>query len=327
MATSAQLTQGPAGAMALPVADDLAAAVAAWRAWLVNEKRAAPRTCNSYQRDLFGFLRFAAAHHGGRLGLADLAAWRTTDFRAYLAARARAGQAARSVARGVSVVRGFFTFLEQRGLARNTAIHHLRAPKTVPALPRPLTVDEAREVIGQVGDTAAVEWVAVRDAALLTLLYGAGLRIGEALALNVGQAPTDDHLVVDGKGGKQRVVPILPAVRAAIAASLDSCPYRRGPDDPLFVGVRGKRLAAGVVQRTIRHLRATLGLPDTATPHALRHSFATHLLAGGGDLRAIQELLGHASLATTQRYTGVEAERLIEVHRATHPRRVRRPAD
>ena len=156
----------------------------------------------------------------------------------------------------------------------------------MPALPRPLTVDEAREVIGQAGDTAAVEWVAVRDAALLTLLYGAGLRIGEALALNVGQAPTDDHLVVDGKGGKQRVVPILPAVRAAIAASLDSCPYRRGPDDPLFVGVRGKRLAAGVVQRAIRHFRATLGLPDTATPHALRHSFATHLLAGGGDLQA-----------------------------------------
>ena len=170
------------------------------------------------------------------------------------------------------------------------------------------------------GDTAAVEWVAVRDAALLTLLYGAGLRIGEALALNVGQAPTDDHLVVDGKGGKQRVVPILPAVRAAIAASLDSCPYRRGPDDPLFVGVRGKRLAAGVVQRAIRHLRATLGLPDTATPHALRHSFATHLLDSGVDLRHIQELLGHESISTTQIYTHVSVDHLTKVYDKAHPR-------
>ena len=209
---------------------------------------------------------------------------------------------ARSVARGLSVVLGF-TFLEQRGLARNTAIHHLRAPKTVPALPRPLTVDEAREVIGQAGDTAAVEWVAVRDAALLTLLYGAGLRIGEALALNVGQAPIGDHLMVDGKGGKQRVVPILPAVRAAIAASLDNCPYRRGPDDPLFVGVRsrgGRRGGAARHPTFTRHPRSAGHRDTPCVATFLRHpSFGRRWRSS-----RIQELLGHASLATATLYWG-----------------------
>ncbi|WP_420402810.1 tyrosine recombinase XerC [Nisaea sp.] len=299
---------------------DLPGAVAAWRLWLASEKRASAHTTGAYERDLEGFLDFLRDHLGQPPEIADLAALRTADFRAWLARRASGGYAKTSTARALSVVRGFFRFLERRDVLSNAAIFAIRGPRIPASVPKALTVPEAADALEAVGELAAEPWIAARDVALVSLLYGAGLRIGEALALNRDDVPKGDTLAVTGKGNKQRIVPILPAVRSAIEDYLARCPYRGGPEDPLFLGARGKRLQAGVAQRTMRLARGWLALPETATPHALRHSFATHLLAGGGDLRAIQELLGHASLATTQRYTSVDAERLMDVHRRAHPR-------
>jgi integrase/recombinase XerC len=217
-------------------------------------------------------------------------------------------------------VRSFFRFLERRGLAENAGIGTLRTPKLPKSLPKPLSQEEAADAMERIGDMASEPWVGLRDAALVTLLYGCGLRIDEALALNRRDAPLEDRLRVKGKGNKERIVPVLPAVSDAVAKYLAACPHGLGRDDPLFVGARGRRLQAGVVQRQIRKLRAYLGLSDTATPHALRHSFATHLLANGGDLRTIQELLGHASLSTTQRYTAVDESQLMKVYARSHPR-------
>ena len=196
----------------------------------------------------------------------------------------------------------------------------MRGPRVPRSIPKALTVAEARDALDSVGELTDEPWVAARDSAVLTLLYGCGLRVGEALDLNRRVLPLGTTLTITGKGGKARMVPVLPVVRRAVDDYLERCPYRLGPDDPLFVGVRGARLGARRVQQSIQTLRGWLGLPETATPHALRHSFATHLLAGGGDLRAIQELLGHASLSTTKRYTEVDAARLLDVHRSAHPR-------
>lgn len=308
--------------MMLPgvLSPDLAQAVAAWAQWLGDEKRAAPLTLENYHRDLRQFFGFTAQHLGQKLDLATMAALKPADFRAYLANRHRQGLKASSVARGLSVVRGFFRFLGRRDLAHNPALQSLRAPRRPEVLPKALTVAESRAALDYAGSQPTLPWVAARDVALLSLLYGAGLRLGEALGLDHQDVSGVDQLVITGKGDKQRLLPLLPVVRAAIADYVQLCPYPLQAGGALFVGVRGKRLAAGVVQRTVRQLRAALGLPETATPHALRHSFASHLLAGGGDLRSIQELLGHASLMTTQRYTRLDSERLIDVHRATHPR-------
>ncbi|HEV2336878.1 MAG TPA: tyrosine recombinase XerC, partial [Stellaceae bacterium] len=227
--------------------------------------------------------------------------------------------------RGLSVVRGFVRFLERRGLASSPALAVLRAPKLPHSVPKPLSVEGAAEMIdapsglGASGATQSV-WQAKRDVAVLTLLYGCGLRISEALGLTRREAPGSGPIVITGKGQKQRMVPVLPAVSAAIADYLAACPYALQTDGPLFVGARGGPLNPRLVQRRMEQLRGALGLPETATPHALRHSFATHLLGAGGDLRAIQELLGHASLSTTQRYTSVETERLLAVYDAAHPR-------
>jgi integrase/recombinase XerC len=222
------------------------------------------------------------------------------------------------------VVRGFFRFLDREGLAHNPAIAALRTPKQQRPAPRPLTVDQARAAVEAVGELSATPWIGKRDRALIALLYGAGLRIGEALGLDRGVLPGagrgDAAIVITGKGGKQRVVPLLTVVRTAMADYLAACPFEPGDDGPLFVGARGGRLNASVVQARLRRLRGFLGLPANATPHALRHSFATHLLAEGGDLRTIQELLGHASLSTTQRYTEVDAESLLGVYNAAHPK-------
>ncbi len=223
------------------------------------------------------------------------------------------------------MVRGFFRFLDREGLAHNPAVAALRTPKQQRPAPRPLTVDQARAAIEAVGELGSTPWIAKRDTALITLLYGAGLRIGEALALDRGDLPTgaagdDAVLVIAGKGGRQRMVPLLGVVRATIADYLAACPFALPADGPLFVGARGGRLAAGVAQRTFRRLRGFLGLPESATPHSLRHSFATHLLGGGGDLRTIQELLGHAKLSTTQRYTEVDSESLLRIYDKAHPR-------
>lgn len=305
-------------------AEDLRAAIGLWASWLSGERRASAHTIAAYGRDLVGFLDFLTGHLGEMPGLATFAGLLPADFRAYLAYRASRVERA-SIARGLSVVRGFIRFLERRGLASSPALTVLRAPKLPHSLPKALTVDDAAEMIDAPAGLAASGpigsvWQAKRDVAVLTLLYGCGLRISEALGLKRSEAPQGDLITITGKGQKQRVVPVLPAVRRAIADYLAICPYALAAAGPLFVGARGGPLSPRLVQRQMERLRGALGLPDTATPHALRHSFATHLLGAGGDLRAIQELLGHASLSTTQRYTSVETERLLAVYEAAHPR-------
>ena len=295
-------------------------AVDEWTGWLAHEKRYSPHTLDGYRRDVAAFLSFLTEHNGFPPGIAELAALKLLDFRAWLARRQAGGLSRASTARALAAMRGFFRRLDRRGLAHNAAIGVLRTPRLPRSIPKALAEDEARDVIEAVGDADTAPWVVKRDMAMFTLLYGCGLRIGEALALDRRQVPRGDAMAVTGKGNKQRLVPVLPAVAEAVADYLAACPHPLKPDDPLFVGVRGGRLQAGVVQRRMRELRRELGLPETATPHALRHSFATHLLAGGGDLRTIQELLGHASLSTTQRYTAVDSGRLAAVYRDAHPR-------
>ncbi len=294
-------------------------AASAYLAWLAEERRASPLTVEAYGRDIAGLLAFLAGHLGGEPGLEELRGLSQGDLRAWLAAGAAAGVGNATRARRLSAVRGLFRYLARHHGMENPAPALLGRPRARPPVPRALTVEQARGVaedVGEVSDTAAVQ---ARDTALFTLLYGCGLRIAEALALNVRDAAGDGALRVLGKGSKERLVPVLPAVRQALAAWLRVHPDHR-PDAPLFPGVRGGRLNAGVAQRTLRNYRRLAGLPEHATPHALRHSFATHLLAGGADLRSIQELLGHASLSTTQRYTSVEAAGLLDVWRRTHPR-------
>ncbi|MBM3485751.1 MAG: tyrosine recombinase XerC [Alphaproteobacteria bacterium] len=308
------------GRLAPPsAAPDVARAIGDWQAWLSVERRVSPHTFAAYARDIADFLAFVAAHRGEETSLAVLASLEAADFRAWLAERAGRTLARTSTARALSVVRSFFRFLDRSGRAHNPAIGALRAPRLPRSVPKPLVAADALALVAAADDHAAA-WIGLRDTALFTLLYGAGLRIDEALSLNQADAPRGESMVVVGKSRKSRVVPLLPVVVGAVAAYLAACPMRPGPDGPLFLGARGARLAAGVVQRRMRGLRAALGLPETATPHALRHSFATHLLAGGGDLRTIQELLGHASLSTTQRYTGVDTARLLEVYDKAHPR-------
>ena len=301
----------------------LAEDVAAWLRYLRAERRAADHTLTAYARDLAGFLGFLAEHLGAPPDRAALAGLRLADFRSYLARRHAAGLSARSSARALSAIRSFFRFLERSDILANPAIGLIRGPKIPHSLPRPLSERDAAALLDHAGrpETAKrAQWLADRDAALFTLLYGCGLRIAEALALNRAQAPMGASMVIRGKGNKERLVPVLPIVREAIARYLETCPHDPGPQGPLFVGARGGRLGARMVQKRIARLRAQLGLPESATPHALRHSFATHLLSAGGDLRTIQELLGHASLSTTQHYTEVDSARLAAVYDAAHPR-------
>lgn len=303
-----------------PAGPVLRGVIDAWLDWLEAERRASPHTVSAYARDFAAFLVFLRDHMGGEPDMVDLAAMTTADFRAYLAARTAEGLSRPSVARHMSTLRGFFKFLDRTGRLSNQAINAVRSPRPPRQLPRPLAEDEARDSLKSIQELQEEPWQAARDLALLTLLYGCGLRLGEALALNIGDAPKGDTMLITGKGSKQRLVPVLPLVQEAVELYLAQRPYDRGLDQPLFVGARGKRLNPGVVQRQMRRLRALLGLPETATPHALRHSFATHLLARGGDLRTIQELLGHTSLAATQRYTQVDTTRLAAVHAQSHPR-------
>ena len=251
--------------------------------------------------------------------MADLAALRDTDLRAGLAAEAAGGRGNRTRARHLSAVRSFYRYLARRHGVSNLAASLMGAPKAAPPVPRALAPEHARAVAEEVSGQAAA-LAQARDVALFTLLYGCGLRIAEALALHVREAPVAGRpLLVTGKGSKQRQVPVLPAVAEAVACWLALHPRGGEPAAPLFVGVRGDRLNPRVAQRTLHEFRRGAGLPEHATPHALRHSFASHLLAGGADLRSIQELLGHASLSTTQRYTAVDEARLLEVWRRTHP--------
>ncbi len=286
--------------------------------WLLGERRAAPLTVAAYGADLTAFLRFLTQHLGGEPELSALAALRPADVRAWLAATAAAGAANATRARHLSAVRSFFRFLARRHGIDNPSLRLIATPRARPPVPRALSVAHAREVTERIDAMSDAATIQARDTALFTLLYGCGLRISEALSLDVRDAPQTVLRVV-GKGGKERIVPVLPVVRAAVSAWLALHPDRQ-PDSPLFVGARGGRLNAAVAQRTLRHFRRLSGLPEHATPHALRHSFATHLLAGGADLRSIQDLLGHASLSTTQRYTAVDEARLVEVWRRAHPR-------
>ncbi len=301
----------------------LVAAIGNWRAWLAYERRISQNTLDAYGLDLGRFLRFVAEHLGYPPGLQDLAGLSQADFRGYLAKCGVDGLSRTSTARAMSTLRNFFCYLEREGLAENAAIGAVKTPKVPRSVPKALTEADAMEAIDAVADFHDEPWIAKRDTAVLLLLYGCGLRIGEALGLDRRQAPRaggDDVIIVTGKGDKQRLVPVLPVVAEAIGAYLEACPYPLEDPGPLFVGKRGKRLSARMIQRQMRNVRILLDLPETATPHALRHSFATHLLAGGGDLRTIQELLGHASLSTTQRYTEVDAGRLLAVYDGAHPR-------
>ncbi len=289
--------------------------------YVAQEHRASPLTVSEYGRDLRFFLEFLTLHLGATPTLADIAALRETDLRAWLAAEAGAGRGNRTRARHLSAVRSFFKFLRRRHGVENNAAKLLGSPKISPPLPRALTASDARAVAHDIGEASDTAHIQARDTALFTLLYGCGLRIAEALSLNVADAPRSGKpLRIIGKGGKERLVPVLPAVAEAVADWLRLHPAGADATAPLFVGVRGDRLNPGVAQRTLRNYRRLAGLPEHATPHALRHSFATHLLAGGADLRAIQDLLGHASLSTTQRYTSVDEKRLLDVWRSAHPK-------
>lgn len=317
----------PAGLSLRPglAAPEVAGAFQGWSDWLRVEKRCSSHTLAAYQRDVAALLGFLADHLGEAPTLEALGALRPADFRSWLARRHVSGLAAASTARALSSAKSFFGWLERRGLGGAAALRALRGPKLPHGVPKPLSVADAAEAIAFAGAEADQAWVQARDEAVLLLLYGCGLRISEALSLKRDDAPLPETLLIRGKGGKERIVPALPVVRAAVDRYLALCPLPLPRSGPLFLGVRGKPLGPRAVQLLMQKLRAALGLPEHATPHALRHSFATHLLGASGDLRAIQELLGHASLSTTQRYTEVDAARLLKVHAASHPRG-RRPA-
>ena len=366
--------------LSLPLSPELTQNLANWQNWLRDEKRAARHTREAYRFDLFNLLNFLTSYYGRPLNLADLAAVTLTDFRAWLADCARHNMQAASRARAVAGVRNFYRWLDRQGTLHNPAIDLLKTPKTPRRLPRPVSEAGAADIMASAADDAAEDWIGLRDQALFTLLYGAGLRISEALSLRASDI-TGDRLVVTGKGNKQRSVPLLPIVRDALRNYAAACPYlsegaegipsplwgglgrewtnkvstcqieasksacstvvdyqqtsaqrrppipnppRKGEGIPntkrLFLGTRGEPLNPAVAQRQLRKLRRQLGLADNVTPHALRHSFATHLLASGADLRSLQELLGHSSLSTTQLYTQVESIKLAETYRQAHPR-------
>ena len=295
-------------------------AIEEWQIWMAIERNCSNHTIDAYSRDLSAFINHLIEHTGFAPGLDELRVLTNTDFRSYLAMRHNMGLSPTSTARAISTIRSFFKYLDRNEIIKNVAIKTIKTPKIPRSIPKPLSQSEAKKAIETISQLHSTPWIAARDLAILMLLYGCGLRISEALNLNVGDIPTDGIIIVDGKGKKQRIVPILPIVANSISYYLRIYPGNLEQNKPMFIGAHGKRLNAGVIQRQVRKLRAILGLPTTATPHALRHSFATHLLARGGDLRTIQELLGHESLSTTQRYTDVDLTQLIQVYKESHPR-------
>jgi integrase/recombinase XerC len=307
---------------ASPFAPDVAAELGHWLSYLATEKRMSGKTVEAYGRDAHQFLHFLAGHLGGAPALKQLGKLAPADVRAFMAARRADGIASRSLMRMLAGVRSFGRYLERNGKGKLGALAAVRAPKLGRTLPKPLPVTAAKDLtdVDLRAGEAREPWILARDAAVLGLLYGSGLRISEALGLKRRDLDGGDALTVLGKGNKQRMVPLLPQVATLIGDYVKLCPYQLPPGGPLFLGAKGGPLSPRIVQLAMERLRGALGLPDSATPHALRHSFATHLLARGGDLRAIQELLGHASLSTTQIYTAVDSERLMEVYRSTHPR-------
>ncbi|MBP1852241.1 tyrosine recombinase XerC [Rhizobium halophytocola] len=302
-------------------ADDLRLEREVWLRGLAGERRLADHTIDAYERDTRQFLSFLTMHIGKPAAIVDIRELRPADLRAFLASRRRDGSGARSLARHMAGIRSFLRFLEKRGLVNAAGANAIRSPRQPKSLPKPLSDHQAVDLVKAQTQLQDEPWLAARDAAVLTLLYGCGLRISEALALTTNDLPAGaTSLRIEGKGRKTRIVPLLPLVHGAVADYLKLCPYHLEADKPLFRGAKGGPLQPAIIQRGMQKLRSALGLPDTATPHALRHSFATHLLAGGGDLRSIQELLGHASLSTTQIYTGVDSARLLQVYRNAHPR-------
>ena len=300
---------------------ELVRTAAGWGRYLSTEKRLAENTLQSYQRDLKQFLHFLTGHLGHPPGLADIGAIQPLDARAFLAARRREGAGSRTLARQLAALRSFSRYCDRRGLPASSAFDTVRAPRQKRDLPRALSVPEAGRLLQSAPELEDTTWIGLRDKAVLTLLYGGGLRISEALGLTRVEAPTAGAMLqINGKGGKQRIVPVLPAVAEAIEDYIESCPFHLEDDQPLFRGARGGPLRAEIVQKAVRRLRAALGLDEATTPHALRHSFASHLLGKGGDLRTIQELLGHSSLSTTQNYTHIDTDRLLNVYQLAHPR-------
>ncbi|HYX03086.1 MAG TPA: tyrosine recombinase XerC [Reyranella sp.] len=299
----------------------------AWRDWLKSERRLAGHTLTAYEHDVAAFLSFMTSYLGQPPTLEALAKLKPAEFRAWLAERARQGLARTSTARAFSSVRSFFSFLDKRGLAHNASVGLIQTPKLPRSVPKALSERDMEDLLDVAPEQERAAWIDLRDNAILLLLYGAGLRIGEALGLTKGVIDGlleagRDTLEVTGKGNKTRLVPLLPQAVDALKAYRDSCPFQAklGAKQAFFLGARGGPLDPAIVQKRVREIRRSLGLAESVTPHALRHSFATHLLGAGGDLRTIQELLGHASLSTTQRYTDVDTARLTEVYRAAHPR-------
>ncbi len=306
----------------LPAEPKLLALRCAWLKTLEQERRLSPHTIEAYERDSRQFLFFISEHRGGPATVKCIANLKPLDLRAYLTRRRNDGAGARTLGRGLGGVRSFLRHLEKKGLVNATAANAMRAPKQPKSLPKPLTAKDALKVVSAEEQLVEEPWVRARNIAILTLLYGCGLRLGEALAID-GRSLTDveaKSLTIKGKGNKTRLVPIMPVVFEAVATYRQLCPYQLHEGAPMFRGVRGGALQPAVLQRDMRKMRSALGLPDSATPHALRHSFATHLLASGGDLRTIQELLGHASLSTTQAYTAVDTKHLLDAYNAAHPR-------
>lgn len=292
-----------------------------WKEWLQNVRRMSLHTVDAYERDLQHFLNFQTTHQGKTLSLEDFSTFSVRDFRAWLAYRNSEKYEHRSTARALSVIRNFFRFLEKNHQVFCPALANIHSPRLKVSLPRPLTVDQALELLENIDSFPKDSWIGSRDKALFTLLYACGLRLGEALGLKRKDAPSQgETLRVQGKGKKERLVPVLPIVHTTLEEYIRLCPYPLPSEGPLFIGAQGKALAPAIAQKALRLYRRTMGLPETATPHALRHSYATHLMNTSGDLRAIQELLGHASLTTTQVYTNVETTRLMKIYEKAHPR-------
>lgn len=324
-AAAAATETTPESAQFVCAASDLLAEITQWLSHLRSERRLSPKTLEAYARDLRQCLMFLSEHWGGLVTLKQFAAIEATDVRAFMSARRADDVGGRSLMRALAGLRSFGRFLEREGKGKVGALSAIRAPKIGKSLPKPIQMTSARQMTD--ADIRAGEnrdpWIWARDAAVMALLYGSGLRISEALGLKRRDVPLPgkgDVIVVTGKGNKTRMVPVLQSVLALIQDYVAVCPHTIAADGPIFVGARGGPLSPRIIQLTMERLRGALGLPDSATPHALRHSFATHLLTRGGDLRAIQELLGHSSLSTTQIYTGVDADRLLDVYKTAHPR-------
>lgn len=305
----------------LPIDAGLKSLIEQWQEWLAHVKRSTDHTITSYETDLFAFIHFMASHRSANITIEELRQLDVPDFRAWLAQRMQNGFSKTSTARALSTMRHVYRYMEREDILENPAIFHVSIPKLNKPLPKALSAEQSMQAIDSIKELQDEPWLAARDTALLILIYGCGLRISEALGLTVDDViRSQGSLRIKGKGNKERQVPLLPIVTQHITSYLQKSPYHQdgAGDAPLFVGVRGKQLQPATFQKQIRHIRSLLGLPDTATPHAFRHSFATHLLAQGGDLRDIQELLGHESLSTTQRYTHVDSERLLSAYHDAH---------